>query len=306
MRPPCHVPRIRLKFSIFLLALISLPALSRTKRIPRSPETVERYTNARLDGTFLRKCHLGHFGPKCAINITAFYYEHDVYEGFEPLSEAQMSGWSPTKEFYADIVSQVKPRLIVEVGVWRGLSLIYLASSLKELTGGGAVIAVDTWLGAPEFWNRKFSSGAKDATRDLRWKHGYPQVYYEFLSNVVKNDLQDTVIPLPVPSRTAAQLLEEKKISADIIHIDAAHEYDSVVEDINIWFPILAEGGVLLGDDFSDSWPGVVQAACEFADKLSVDLHNHGKKWWIYKTASDNQRRSPSRARIKNCTSRVL
>ena len=71
-----------------------------------------------------------------------------------------------------------------------------------------------------------------------------------------------------------------------IIHIDAAHEYDDVVEDINLWFPILEDGGLLLGDDFSRTWPGVVKAACEFAHVYSVDLHHLNHKWWIFKKNS--------------------
>jgi predicted O-methyltransferase YrrM len=37
---------------------------------------------------------------------------------------------------------------IVEIGVWKGSSVITLASKMKELNLDGVVIAVDTWLGA--------------------------------------------------------------------------------------------------------------------------------------------------------------
>lgn len=35
--------------------------------------------------------------------------------------------------------------------------------------------------------------GKNDPSRDLMWKNGYPQVYYVFLSNMVKQGLQDMV-----------------------------------------------------------------------------------------------------------------
>ena len=231
-------------------------------------------------------CPPGHFGLECEHSMKTFYFEHDVYEGFQPLQDTRFTGCSPQKDFYKQFVNEISPDLIVEVGVWRGLSLTHLAASLKEVTGGGAVIAVDTWLGAPEFWNRKFTAGRRDPERDLRLKHGYPQVYYDFLSNVVNNDIQEFVVPLPVPSRVAASLVKGNNLRPQIIHIDAAHEYDDVVEDINLWFPILEDGGLLLGDDFSRTWPGVVKAACEFAHVYSVDLHHLNHKWWIFKKNS--------------------
>ena len=228
-----------------------------------------------------------------------------MYVGFQPSPDAKLTGWSPDKSFYQRIVADTSARLIIEVGVWRGLSLVHLASSLKERTGGGAVIAVDTWLGAPEFWNRRHTNGVKDFERDLKWKHGYPQVYYEFLSNVVMRRLEDVVIPLPVPSLIAAQLLLEKDILADVIHIDAAHEYESVRGDIQVWFPLLAADGILLGDDFNQHWPGVVQAACEFASEISVKLYCSGKKWWIKK--NEARVNDPSRAEsIESCTAKAL
>lgn len=70
----------------------------------------------------------------------------------------------------------------------------------------------------------------------------------------------DQVIPFPVPSSLAATFLAEKKIQADLVHIDAAHEYPDVVIDIDMWYPLVREGGTLLGDDFSNAWPGVVRA----------------------------------------------
>ena len=250
------------------------------------------------------KCPLGHFGGSCEHSLKSFYFEHDVYGHFQPLKDASLSGWSPGKGFYERLVREVHPKLIVEVGVWRGLSLVHLAESIKEITSGGAVIAVDTWLGAPEFWNRRHTNGALDTERDLKWKHGYPQVYYDFLSNIVIHRLEDVVIPLPLPSFIAAQLLREKNILADILHIDAAHEYESVREDIATWFPLLTNHGILLGDDFTKHWPGVVKAACEFAHEASVKVYCSGQKWWI-KKAEVMQNTTLYAEAIESCISKA-
>ena len=78
------------------------------------------------------------------------------------------------------------------------------------------MIAVDTWLGAVEFWTRFINT----PERDLQFVNGYPSVYYTFLSNVLRHEVQDFVVPLPSPSTMAAQILTTKGIRADIIHVD--------------------------------------------------------------------------------------
>jgi hypothetical protein len=51
---------------------------------------------------------------------------------------------------------------------------------------------------------------------------------------------------------------------ADLIYIDASHEYGPVKDDIAAFWPLLNDNGIMLGDDYSPSWKGVVQAVNEF------------------------------------------
>lgn len=139
--------------------------------------------------------------------------------------------------------------IFLQVGVWKGRSTVMFAQWLKEQKGG-VIIAVDTFLGALEFWNRRFTRGQFDRERNLFFRHGYPMVYYVFLSNVIHMNVSDYVIPFPVPSRLAASFLEEKNFEADLVHIDAAHEYEDCLEDIKLWWKLVRPGGgVLMGDD---------------------------------------------------------
>lgn len=243
------------------------------------------------------RCAPGAFGAHCEHNISLFFHEHAVYEGFQPL-RSRVHGWGPRSSFYDAVVRQVRPRLVVEVGVWKGQSCLHLARAMKAQLGGGALIAVDTWLGALEFWTRRPSGGRRDATRDLHFKFGWPTVFWHFLSNVVRANLSDFVIPFPAPSTLAHSFLVAKRITYDVVHVDAAHEYGTAAQDIALWWTLLRPGGLMLGDDYTGFWPGVVRAACEFAAAQDVDLYasvgNPATKWWIFKPSGRPRRHRPT------------
>ena len=73
-------------------------------------------------------------------------------------------------------------------------------------------------------------------------------------------DLAEYVVPLPMDSVNALRVLTHYGIRPDVIHIDAGHDLASVTSDLKAWWPILAPGGVLIGDDYSADrsiWPEV-------------------------------------------------
>lgn len=54
--------------------------------------------------------------------------------------------------------------------------------------------------------------------------------------------------------------------SLGFVYLDAAHDYQNVLNDLNIWVPKLVFGGVLGMHDFADKNYGVQRAAREFCD----------------------------------------
>jgi hypothetical protein len=58
----------------------------------------------------------------------------------------------------------------------------------------------------------------------------------------------------------ASKLYENE--SLDFVFIDGAHDYQSVKEDIEHWFPKVKRGGYIAGDDYN--WETVKLAVIEF------------------------------------------
>jgi len=65
----------------------------------------------------------------------------------------------------------------------------------------------------------------------------------------------------------------------DFIYLDAAHDYESVVDDLKAWWPKLKEGGIMSGHDYFPDhrvWRGkevgVWRAVNEFAKNNNVEV----------------------------------
>ena len=145
------------------------------------------------------------------------------------------------------------------------------------------MIAVDTWLGSAEHW---LNSPYRPS---LHFEAGYPMIYRTFAANIVASGLQEMVLPLPLDSINAAEVLQHHELRPDVLHIDGGHNFASVISDLRAWWPMLRPGGILLGDDYHptgiDTWPEVRAA---FHDFFSVDeIENFGGKCFIRKNEHD-------------------
>lgn len=154
-----------------------------------------------------------------------------------------VQGWGSDSPIFHDLIEAVRPRLIVEVGTWKGASALHMAAICDELDLPTQIVCVDTWLGAYEF----LGAGGE---RDLMLRHGYPQVYYQFLANVVRSGQQRRIIPFPQTSLIASRYLWQHQVRADLIYIDGSHDVDDVAADIRAYHTLLRSGGVLFGDDY--------------------------------------------------------
>src|SRR3978361_529464 len=138
----------------------------------------------------------------------------NIYAGFVPTFPEDRQGWNSQHPVFNEIIGGLKRHVVIDVGVWKGASTIYLADLLKQHAVPGVVIAVDTFLGSVEHWDR--NSGFAGL---IPHRFGMPLLYDQFLSNVVRCGAQDRIVPLPQTSVTAGLLLRRLKVQAGLIHI---------------------------------------------------------------------------------------
>jgi hypothetical protein len=204
-------------------------------------------------------------------------YGEDVWAGFVPrgtsLADGPVEGWNGNHPTLARLAAA--GGVVVDVGVWKGQSTITMAKAMRAAGADGCVIAVDTFLGSVEHW----SYGAASFPR----RHGMPELYRTFLDNVHLKGVADLVVPLPQTSLTAAVILKSAGIRARLVHVDAAHDKADVVGDAEAYWALLEPGGVLVGDDYAPSWPGVVRGAHAFALRVGQPLAIEPPKWIVRK-----------------------
>lgn len=174
-------------------------------------------------------------------------------------------------EVLVDMVSLVKPQLIIEVGSWKGHSANLMAHTCKRLGLDCKIICVDTWLGSVEHYT------------NARWlpllhlAHGRPALWERFVGNTLRGSNHDCIYPLALPPATASAVLAAKDVKADLIYIDASHEYEDVLADLRRFFALLEPAGLMFGDDFL--YRPLARAVREFAEQVGAGVARKGNKW---------------------------
>lgn len=218
------------------------------------------------------------------MKIMTELYGYDIYKNFDVTNiNEDLQGWHSEKPLLKELITSIKPKIIIEVGTWKGRSAIFMAKLLKEHHIDCEIICVDTWLGSLENLNARTGIEKHQFWwNDLKHKNGYPQLYYQFLKNVISNECQHLITPIANTSAITSRWLYDKKIKADLIYIDASHDYQDVLDDLTNYFPLLSDKGFICGDDWG--WESVKKALLEFADKQSLVIeHYDDQDGWILK-----------------------
>ena len=178
----------------------------------------------------------------------------------------EIQGWFCLEDglAYQELLYQKQPETMLEIGVWKGRSLSFIANAVHEL--GIRLSLVDHWQGS----NDKFRDGYKKILEG-------ENVELCCENNLKKLSLNPQLYSLP-SSVAAAEISNH----FDLIFLDASHDYQSVKNDLHDWHDRLNPGGVFAGHDYSIKFPGLIQAIGEFTDQQQLKIQTRGKSVWLY------------------------
>jgi predicted O-methyltransferase YrrM len=186
--------------------------------------------------------------------------------------------WGSTSTVFAQLINDVKPQSIVELGTWKGTSAIHMTQHAVKRQSDVVVLCVDTWLASnPALWKiKRFRQSV------LTQQIGRSQ-YAQFLCNVLLSGFEKQILPFRNTSSLALQLMRERRVEVDFIYIDAGHSECEVASDLAGAWEIVRVGGMIVGDDFTNRFLGVPQAVRDFAKSKGLRQSVDGQKWWLRK-----------------------
>ncbi len=157
-------------------------------------------------------------------------------------------GWFDFADFYDFIANHFNEGIFVEIGVWKGLSIKYLAEKVKNKPI--KIYGIDTFKGTP---------GEHDDDIDVINNN----LFAKFLKNV-----EGTGIEAISGRSDEVHILFQNK-SIDFLFIDADHHYESVKTDLYNWMPKIKKGGIISGHDYAVGGEcGVIPAVNEFFGQI--------------------------------------
>lgn len=146
---------------------------------------------------------------------------------FEP-RRMVFSTWVDHMPFAYDLVESIRPRAVVELGAYNGLSFFTFCQSMQEHNIEGMAYAVDTWRGDDH--TGAYDTGIIDDVRAHAREHyrGFTYLLQMYFNEALDKFDDDSI---------------------DLLHIDGLHTYDAVREDFENWYGKVRPGGIILFHD---------------------------------------------------------
>lgn len=138
------------------------------------------------------------------------------------------STWNDHVPFGYDIVEAIRPKTLVELGTYSGLSFFTFCQSMMENNIDGTAYAIDTWEGEAHTGE-------------------YGEDIYQLVDRHARDLYRGISYLMRMRFNEAAPQFDTDSI--DLLHIDGLHTYDAVKEDFETWYPKVSPGGIILFHD---------------------------------------------------------
>lgn len=140
------------------------------------------------------------------------------------------STWVDHLPFGYDLVAELRPATLVELGTQTGVSYFCLCQSARENAVPLRAFAVDTWEG----------DAHTKAYDDEIWQavSTHNEEHYADFSTLLRMRFEEAI-------------LRFEPESIDLLHIDGYHTYEAVSGDFDAWYPKVRPGGIVLFHDIA-------------------------------------------------------
>ena len=148
---------------------------------------------------------------------------------YEEKKEGTVWSWIGHRYFAYDFISNIQPKIIVELGTHYGTSFWSFCQAVKDQKFETELSAIDTWKGE---------------------KHAgfYGEEVFETVKKVKNNLFSEQKINL-IRKTFDEAFYEFENNSIDLLHIDGLHTYEAVKHDFENWLLKLNQNGVILFHD---------------------------------------------------------
>lgn len=166
----------------------------------------------------------------------------------------------------AELIAEVKPEVVVEIGTFGGRSIVCQALALRE-NGKGKIYGIDPW-------KKDFvAEGSNDPINDNWWKSlDLDDIHKKAMACIWKHSLDEWAIIIRSPSQFVHQLFPR----IDVLYIDGCHSELASCRDVELYVPRVVKGGYVWFDDTdwatTKAAQNLIEKSCEQI-RMSPDGH---------------------------------
>ncbi len=156
----------------------------------------------------------------------------------------KLGDWLGLERAYemAEMILERKPKVCVEIGTFKGNSMLVQAFALRENNDGGKLYCIDPWSVADA------TEGNNDPENNKWWSSAISlnQVHQECMEAIWQHHLEPWVVVIRAASQYCHELFRH---DIDWIYIDGSHAEVPSCRDVENYVPRVKPGGTVLFDD---------------------------------------------------------
>ena len=163
----------------------------------------------------------------------------------------------------ADLIAKHRIQNTVEIGVYRGRSLLPVATMLR-ISGAGVATGIDPWSAGEALQEETHAVGPE--VNEWVRQHDWEGTYQSVVDRIESYLLTDHCRLLRMTSEEAAPQIPDASVG--VVHVDGNHDQAAVLRDAELYLPKLSPGGFLVLDDAS--WDSIRPVVEELRTRLKV------------------------------------